>query len=187
MLLIHTLLMPALRCFDELLSQCSKKIVTALAVSESGAIRTAGRTNSNVFRRSELSEPVRKLSNGEHCNTHTWHDKSYPYVREWANHRYNTRKSYSLRWALPMEDVAIVTIPGVHLKRIWGHCRTREIAVNLPVVLSANSVHILNEARPASFGQGDLGKIHSMMGGSNWRVGVYDCLACLFIEIGIAN
>lgn len=92
-----------------------------------------------------------------------------------------------VRWALPMEDVAIVTIPGVHLKRIWGHCRTREIAVNLPVVLSANSVHILNEARPASFGQGDLGKIHSMMGGSNWRVGVYDCLACLFIEIGIAN
>lgn len=151
-------------------AECSKKIVTALAVSESGAIRTAGRTNSNVFRRSE-----------------TWHDKSYPYVREWANHRYNTRKSYSLRWALPMEDVAIVTIPGVHLKRIWGHCRTREIAVNLPVVLSANSVHILNEARPASFGQGDLGKIHSMMGGSNWRVGVYDCLACLFIEIGIAN
>lgn len=90
MLLIHTLLMPALRCFVEvecmmplqeisitcllciqLHAQCSKEVITALAVSESGAICTASRTYPHMFRRRELLEPVRRLSSGKHCCTDT--------------------------------------------------------------------------------------------------------------------
>ncbi len=70
-----------------------------------------------------------------------------------------------LRWALPIEEVAMATMPGARL------ISAIPPTPHLPVLLRADGIKILGDTCASSFSKGNLGEVDAMMSRGERRVG----------------